>query len=110
MRRPNSPFANDPFFQQFFGNDEFFGGRARPEQSLGSGVVISADGYIVTNNHVIAEGDVHVTAWSEEIPKSNATSKVVSGSGSPGFWYKRAAAGINQSPMAGMINTRDRDT
>jgi len=61
VRRRNSPFANDPFFQYFFGNDEFFGGRARPEQSLGSGVLISADGYMVTNNHVIGNDVEKVT-------------------------------------------------
>jgi Do/DeqQ family serine protease len=48
--------APDPFFSQFFGED-LFGGRYRPQQSLGSGVVISADGYLVTNHHVVS-GDV----------------------------------------------------
>jgi len=61
VRRRSSPFFNDPFFQQFFGNDEFFGGRARPEQSLGSGVVVSADGYMVTNQHVLGDDVEKVT-------------------------------------------------
>ena len=63
VRTPNSPFANDPFFQYFFGNDEqAFGSRDRRSLSLGSGVIISSDGYVVTNNHVVGE---HVRASTE---------------------------------------------
>ena len=63
-RRSASPFANDPFFQYFFGDADDLFGRSRAQQSLGSGVVISADGYVVTNNHVIGEvgNEVTVTA------------------------------------------------
>ena len=53
VRRSASPFANDPFFQYFFGDQEDLFGRNRAQQSLGSGVVISPDGFVVTNNHVI---------------------------------------------------------
>ena len=57
-------FFDDPFFEYFFG-----GPRQQPRQQqqpreseqrqigLGSGVIISADGYIVTNNHVIADAE-----------------------------------------------------
>jgi serine protease Do len=60
VRRPASPFASDPLFQYFFGDDDVFG-RSRAQQSLGSGVVISQDGFVVTNNHVIGEGETDVT-------------------------------------------------
>ena len=55
VRRPNSPFANDPFFQFFFGDpDDIFGPRRGVERSLGSGVIVGADGLVLTNNHVVA--------------------------------------------------------
>jgi Do/DeqQ family serine protease len=53
LRRQNSPFSNDPFFQYFFGDMDAFGDRGRRELSLGSGVVVSPDGYILTNVHVL---------------------------------------------------------
>jgi serine protease Do len=54
--RTASPFANDPLFRYFFGDaDEFFGPRDRRSLSLGSGVIISTDGYVITNNHVVGE-------------------------------------------------------
>src|SRR5262245_54000890 len=53
VRRQNSPFANDPFFSYFFGDQDVFGSRDRRSLSLGSGVVVSQDGYVVTNSHVV---------------------------------------------------------
>lgn len=59
-----SPFAGDPFFEQFFGN-QFGGGKPRTQQSLGSGVIVDASGIVVTNNHVIKDADEIKVALSD---------------------------------------------
>ncbi len=50
------PLLNNPIFRRFFGMNEA-PRRQRMESSLGSGVIISPSGYVVTNNHVIAGAD-----------------------------------------------------
>ncbi|WP_371228639.1 trypsin-like peptidase domain-containing protein [Roseovarius sp. 2305UL8-3] len=54
-----SPFSNDPFFQNLF--RDFGGPRQRVQNSLGSGVILSPDGIVVSNYHVVGEAtDIRV--------------------------------------------------
>lgn len=60
----DSPFSADPFFRQFFG-----GPNAKPrdqrERGLGSGVIVSPSGYILTNNHVVDKATLLKVALSD---------------------------------------------
>jgi len=69
-----SPFSMDPFFRQFFGNMFPNGPTQQREHALGSGVIVSANGYILTNNHVIRHAsDIRVMLLDKRV----LTGKVV---------------------------------
>ncbi|GAB3263801.1 Do family serine endopeptidase [Chitinimonas naiadis] len=64
IKKKSHPLLNDPLFRRFFG-DRIDNGEGQRTASLGSGVIVSAQGYIVTNNHVVASADEIQVALSD---------------------------------------------
>jgi S1-C subfamily serine protease len=73
LKKRNSRKRNDPFYD-LFGFEDFFGGGNfyAPKNGSGSGVIYAADGYIITNNHVVGFAD-KITVTDHEGKKYNAT-------------------------------------
>ena len=63
---PHQKYSDDPTFRQFFGDQsDEQDAQSQPENSLGSGVIVSEQGLILTNNHVIATADEIEIALSD---------------------------------------------
>jgi serine protease Do len=74
IRRDSAQSPEDPFFDFFNPFHDFGFPKKWKEQSLGSGVIVSKDGYIITNNHVVEQSDdIRITLYD----KRNFRGKVV---------------------------------
>jgi len=102
--RPMAPLFDDPIFRRFFGEDSPFGmPRERVQNSLGSGVIVRADGLIVTNNHVIKDADQITVVLSD---RREFDAKVVSRDPRVDLAVLRIAVGAEKLPV---LELRDSD-
>ena len=74
VKVPRHPFMEDPLFRRFFGDQ--LDDDTQRASSLGSGVIVGTEGYILTNNHVVeaADGSLYVTT-------SNRDGRAIPGAG-----------------------------
>ena len=71
---PNLPDEFKPFFDKFFDDDQNTPRGSRPAPSFGSGFILTDDGYIMTNNHVISNADEITVTLSDQ---TELTAKLV---------------------------------
>jgi S1-C subfamily serine protease len=74
QQQQGNPFMIDPFFRQFFGGNGQMRPRDQREEGLGSGIIVSPSGYILTNNHVVEKASKLEVTLSDG---RNYTGKVV---------------------------------
>ena len=72
VQRPINPLLADPSFRRLF-NQSSIDTRPEEQKSLGSGVIVSSDGYILTNNHVIIEGADQILIQLSDGRQSNVS-------------------------------------
>ena len=101
QKNPLSDMFGDDLFDQLFGN----GNRQRsmPEKASGSGVIVSDDGYIITNNHVVSGADEVTVTLSN---KKSYTAKVIGSDPS----YDLAVVKINATSLPFMLYGNSDDT
>ncbi len=74
MKRDHDSFFDDPFFDFFNPFRNFGFPKKWKEQSLGSGVIVSRDGYIITNNHVVEQAEeIKVTLFDKRMFRAQVT-------------------------------------
>src|SRR5665213_318882 len=78
LQARRNPFANNPFFGQFYGNQSQDDSRelTQREKILGSGVIVSPEGYILTANHVVS-GEEEIKVAFGDGSKKEYTAKVI---------------------------------
>src|SRR5215204_4729403 len=135
VRAPQQfPFFDDPFFRQFFGNGAPRPPRTQVQRGLGSGVIVQADGHILTNHHVIdGAEDIKVDLGTRQTysaklvgsdPPSDLAVLKISASGLPVLQLADSdkvrvgdvclavgnPLGIGESVTAGIVSAKGRST
>jgi serine protease Do len=104
--RSFSPLFDDPFFRRFFG-DQFRSGkrsRKKVQNSLGSGVIVKADGTIITNHHVIKGADEITVVLSD---RREFDAKIIGSDGRTDLAVLKINAGREKLPFLAFRDSDD---